>query len=24
LHPHLSRIPDLVKTLTEKVDGRDI
>jgi tetratricopeptide (TPR) repeat protein len=24
LHPHLQRIPDLVKALTEKVDGRDI
>ncbi len=24
LHPHLPRIPDLVKTLSEKVDGRDI
>ena len=24
VHPHLPRIPDLVKQLTEKVDGRDI
>jgi len=24
VHPHLPRIPDLVKSLTEKVDGRDI
>ena len=24
VHPHLQRIPDLVKSLTEKVDGRDI
>ena len=24
IHPHLPRIPDLVKTLTEKVEGRDI
>jgi tetratricopeptide (TPR) repeat protein len=24
IHPYLSRIPDLVKTLTEKVEGRDI
>jgi tetratricopeptide (TPR) repeat protein len=24
VHPHLPRIPDLIKTLTEKVDGRDI
>jgi tetratricopeptide (TPR) repeat protein len=24
LHPHLERIPDMVKTLTEKVEGRDI
>src|SRR5882757_6806393 len=24
IHPHLERIPDLVKKLTEKVDGRDI
>jgi tetratricopeptide (TPR) repeat protein len=24
VHPHLERIPDLVKRLTEKVDGRDI
>jgi tetratricopeptide (TPR) repeat protein len=24
VHPHLERIPDLVKTLTEKVEGRDI
>ena len=24
LHPHLGNIPDLVKTLTEKVEGRDI
>jgi tetratricopeptide (TPR) repeat protein len=24
LHPHLPRIPDLIKTLTEKVEGRDI
>lgn len=24
VHPHLPRIPDLVKGLTEKVDGRDI
>jgi tetratricopeptide (TPR) repeat protein len=24
VHPHLPRIPDLVKTLTEKVEGRDI
>jgi tetratricopeptide (TPR) repeat protein len=24
VHPHLQRIPDLVKSLVEKVDGRDI
>ena len=24
IHPHLQKIPELVKTLTEKVDGRDI
>lgn len=24
VHPHLKRLPDLVKTLTEKVEGRDI
>jgi tetratricopeptide (TPR) repeat protein len=24
IHPHLARIPELVKTLSEKVDGRDI
>src|SRR5262245_47033440 len=24
VHPHLQRIPDLVKSLAEKVDGRDI
>ena len=24
VHPHLERIPDLVKKLTEKVEGRDI
>jgi hypothetical protein len=24
IHPHLQRIPDLVKSLTEKVEGRDI
>jgi tetratricopeptide (TPR) repeat protein len=24
VHPHLQRIPDLVKSLTEKVEGRDI
>jgi tetratricopeptide (TPR) repeat protein len=24
VHPHLERVPDLVKTLTEKVEGRDI
>jgi tetratricopeptide (TPR) repeat protein len=24
LHPHLQRIPEMVKALTEKVDGRDI
>jgi tetratricopeptide (TPR) repeat protein len=24
VHPHLPRIPDLIKTLTEKVEGRDI
>src|SRR5262245_2841196 len=24
IHPHLERIPDLVKKLTEKVDGREI
>jgi tetratricopeptide (TPR) repeat protein len=24
LHPHLERIPDLVKKLTDKIDGRDI
>ena len=24
IHPHLDRIPDLVKKLSEKVDGRDI
>ena len=24
IHPHLQRIPEVVKTLTEKVEGRDI
>jgi tetratricopeptide (TPR) repeat protein len=24
INPHLERVPDLVKTLTEKVEGRDI
>ena len=24
VHPHLEKIPDLVKKLTEKVEGRDI
>jgi tetratricopeptide (TPR) repeat protein len=24
VHPHLQKIPDMVKTLTEKVEGRDI
>ena len=24
VHPHLEKIPDLVKKLAEKVDGRDI
>ena len=24
VHPHLERVPDMVKTLTEKVEGRDI
>jgi tetratricopeptide (TPR) repeat protein len=24
LHPHIERLPDLVKSLTEKVEGRDI
>jgi len=24
IHPHLERVPDLVKRLSEKVDGRDI
>jgi tetratricopeptide (TPR) repeat protein len=24
VHPHMPRIPDLIKTLTEKVEGRDI
>jgi hypothetical protein len=24
LHPHLERIPDMVKKLAEKVEGRDI
>jgi Flp pilus assembly protein TadD len=24
IHPHLERIPDLVKKLTDKIDGRDI
>jgi len=24
VHPHLPRIPELIKTLTEKVEGRDI
>jgi Flp pilus assembly protein TadD len=24
VNPHMRRIPDLVKTLTEKVEGRDI
>jgi tetratricopeptide (TPR) repeat protein len=24
VHPHLQKIPDVVKTLTEKVEGRDI
>jgi hypothetical protein len=24
VNPHLERVPELVKTLTEKVEGRDI
>ena len=24
INPHLERVPDLVKTLSEKVEGRDI
>jgi len=24
VNPHLEKVPDLVKTLTEKVEGRDI
>jgi Flp pilus assembly protein TadD len=24
VHPHLERVPDMVKKLTEKVEGRDI
>ena len=24
IHPRLPRVPDLIKTLTEKVEGRDI
>jgi hypothetical protein len=24
IHPHLQRIPDVVKTLQEKIEGRDI
>jgi hypothetical protein len=24
INPHLERVPELVKTLTEKVEGRDI
>ena len=24
IHPHLPRVPDLIKSLTEKVEGRDI
>ena len=24
IHPHLPKIPDMIKTLTEKVEGRDI
>lgn len=24
VHPHLQRLPDMIKTLTEKVEGRDI
>jgi Tfp pilus assembly protein PilF len=24
IHPHLQKIPDLIKSLTEKVEGRDI
>jgi len=24
VNPHLEKVPDLVKSLTEKVDGRDI
>ena len=24
VHPHIEKIPDIVKTLTEKVEGRDI
>jgi tetratricopeptide (TPR) repeat protein len=24
IHPHLTRVPELIKTLTEKVEGRDI
>ncbi len=24
INPHMQRLPDLIKTLTEKVEGRDI
>jgi hypothetical protein len=24
IHPHLQKIPDMIKSLTEKVEGRDI
>jgi hypothetical protein len=24
IHPHLQRVPDIIKSLTEKVEGRDI
>jgi len=24
VHPHIDKIPEIVKTLTEKVEGRDI
>jgi hypothetical protein len=24
IHPHLERVPELVKSLSEKIEGRDI
>ena len=24
IHPHLQKIPEMIKTLSEKVEGRDI